>query len=381
MSYTCPRDTTVGCGTSSFTLNAKIPDIRELGTDYTLGDVQDYRYCRLYDQPEVVGPSTSIETDDRYSQVINIGFTFPFYGQNYTQLVAGDNGIISFDLTNAGGPSGYLLNNNLPNAAYAASLIMGPSHDLFYPAGGQFSPNLQIKYNIVGTAPNRKWVLSFFKVPLYSCNNLIENTHQIALHETTGVIEVFIRDKQICAAWNGGKAMVGLQDQTRTKFIMAPNRRASDPPWGSIGMNETWRFYPIGGSPLYRSVQLLDQTGAVVSAPLPGNDTTRLNENTFSVNFPGVTPNPGSNLYVVKTSYRSISDPNAFVFSLDTIFVTKITTLPLTSSVVNTTCGLNQGSVTVTAASTSSTCSFSIDGGIPILVSTSPLQYTFIGLS
>src|SRR5205085_11512103 len=106
------------------------------------------------------------------------------------------------------------------------------------------SPTEQIKFNGVGIAPNRKWVLSFYKVPLYSaaCNSLIENTHQIVLHESSGIIEVNIFDKQICPTWNQSRAMVGLQDWTRTKAIIPPGRAATDPPWGTVGMNETWRF-------------------------------------------------------------------------------------------------------------------------------------------
>ena len=378
LSYTCPRDTTIGCNTSCFTLYSKIPDIRELGTDYTLAEVPQVAPCRPYDLSEVGGASTYLSLDDRYSGVIDIGFTFPFYGTNYTQLVASDNGTVSFDLTRANQFSQWSLTaGNVPNTGYDASLIMGPYHDLYYPAGGQYSPSLHIKYNLFGIAPNRKWVLSYFKVPMFSCNSLIENTHQIVLHETTGIIDVFIKDKQICAGWNSGRGMVGLQDQTRTKGIMAPNRRATDPPWGSIGMTEVWRFYPIGGSPLYRSVKLLDQAGALIAT----GDTTRLNENTFSVNFPNVCPPAGNNMYVVKTTYRSIIDPTATVFSLDTIYVNKTATLPVTSTVVNTTCGQNIGSATVTPATNSTTCTFSIDGGTPQPVSTSPLQYTFNNLS
>jgi gliding motility-associated-like protein len=378
MSYTCPRDTTIGCNTSCFTLYSKIPDIRELGTDYTLAEVPQVSPCRPYDLSEVGGASTYLSLDDRYSGVINIGFTFPFYGVNYTQLLASDNGTVCFDLARANQFSQWSLTaGNVPNTGYDAALIMGPYHDLYYPAGGQYSPNLHIKYNLFGTAPNRKWVLSYYKVPMFSCNSLIENTHQIVLHETTGIIDVFIKDKQICAGWNSGRAMVGLQDQTRTKGIMAPNRRATDPPWGSVGMTEVWRFYPIGGSPLYRSVQLLNQAGALVAT----GDTTRLNENTFSVNFPNVCPPAGNNMYVVKTTYRSITDPNATVFSLDTVYVNKTPQLPVTSSIVNTTCGQNVGSATVTAATNSTSCTFSIDGGAPQTVSTSPLQYTFNNLS
>ena len=66
--------------------------------------------------------------------------------------------------------------------------------------------------------------LSLFLSP--ECSSLIENTHQIILYESTGVIEVFIYSKQICMGWNEGRAMVGLQNFNRDQGIMAPGRRA-----------------------------------------------------------------------------------------------------------------------------------------------------------
>lgn len=96
-----------------------------------------------------------------------------------------------------------------------------------------------------------------------------------------GIIEVFIFDKEVCATWNTGKSMVGLQDITKTKAIMPPGRAANDPSWGTIGMDEVWRFIPTGGPTLYRSVQLLDATGTVVAT----GDTTRLDVNTFETDF------------------------------------------------------------------------------------------------
>ncbi|MFM7662162.1 MAG: hypothetical protein ACKO6A_05820 [Bacteroidota bacterium] len=40
-------------------------------------------------------------TDDVWSGVANIGFTFNFYGQNYTQCVIGSNGLVSFNTNQA----------------------------------------------------------------------------------------------------------------------------------------------------------------------------------------------------------------------------------------------------------------------------------------
>ena len=377
LSYTCPRDTILGCNATCFTVTANFPDIRGLGNDYTLKNVSNVSGCRPYITPDAPGPSTSLTIDDRYSNPVPIGFTFPFYGTPYTQLLASANGYLTFDISLADAFSDWNLTpGNVPNASYDPALIMGPWHDLDPSVTN--SPTQQIKYNLVGTAPTRKWVLSFYKVPLFqaACNPLIENTHQIVLHESTGVIEVFVFDKQICATWNGGKGMIGLQDFTKTKGIMAPGRQATDAPWGSIGMNEVWRFYPTGGAPLYRSVELLDATGTVVAT----GDTTRLDVNTFEASFPNICPPAGNSLYVVKTTYAKIDDPNSTIYSLDTINVIRQAALPVTATMTPTTCGQSTGTITVSANGGTGPYQFSIDGGALTAPQASNV-YTFTGVA
>ena len=372
ISYTCPKDTVLGCNTTCFTLTAQFPDIHSLGDTYTFQNLTTASACRPYASPDLPGNPIVINIDDKYSATpISLNFNFPFFGTLYNQLLVSTNGTITFDVSLADGFSDYgILNSNgflsattgtpedLPSTLFDGALIMGPFHDI-NPAANT-SPTRQIKYDIIGTAPNRKFVFSFYKVPLFNCTASFENTHQIILFESTGIVEVDIIDKEICTTWNEGRAMVGMQDITKTKSIMAPGRKASDAPWGSIGMNEVWRFIPSAGATLYRKVELLNSAGVVVAT----GDTTRVDANTFATSFANVCPPSGTSVYVVKTSYVKIDDPTVTIFSLDTVNVTRQPTLPLTATTTPSTCGLSTGTITVSVgAGGVAPYQYSINGG------------------
>lgn len=359
LSYTCPRDTVLGCNSPCFTLKAKFPDIRSLASDYKFTNTSVVNPCRPKD-PGAPGTSANINTDDTYSGVIPLTFNFPFFGVTYNSLVVSTNGYVSFDLSRSGqGAAWSLANGNFPSATYDRALIAGPWHDM--DISPNTSPNKQIKYETDGPPGNRRWILSFYKIPQFStaCNNLIENTQQMVLHEASGIIDVHIYDKQICATWNAGRALVGLQDFNRTQAVLVPGRTATDPPWGSVGMNEVWRFIPKDGPTTYRSVQLLDGSGAVVAT----GDTTRLDESTFETSFANVCPPSSNSIYVVKTTYVSINDPNVTYYSLDTININRLSGLPFTTATTQSTCGASTGTITVTAQGGTGPYQYGLNGG------------------
>ncbi len=370
LSFSCTKDTVLGCGINCMNIVARFPDLRSLGTNYTVNNETGLSQCRPFIDPGLPGPSTNLTIDDRYSTVLTLPFSFPFFGTMYNSLIASTNGLLSFDISKTGLFSHYgILNSggflsatsgtpqDLPSTLYDKALIMAPYHDL-NPATTT-SPTRQIKFEVYGTAPNRKWMLSFYKVPLFLCDPLINNTHQIILYESTGVIEVFIQSKDICTTWNEGRAMIGMQDFNRTSFIMAPGRKASDAPWGGANMNETWRFIPSQGPTLYRKVELLNNAGAVIAL----GDTTRINANTFEWTFPNICPPANTQtIYVVKTTYQKIDDPLSTIYSLDTFRVLR-NALPLTATSTNTTCGVSAGSITVSATGGTLPYQYSLNGG------------------
>jgi gliding motility-associated-like protein len=367
--FNCTRDITmVGCGpTGCLNIQALIPDIHGQTNTYTLNPlpVLGVPACSPTYIPadDPGGVPTNLNIDDRYSAVINMGFPFPFYGTIYNSLVASTNGYVSFDVSLGGLFSHWNNNGNLPNTLYDRALIMGPYHDLF--PGQPTSPFQRVQYQTIGSAPTRKWVLSFFKVPLFSCTSLIENTHQIILYESTGIIEVKIFDMQICSTWppsNPGTAMVGIQDFTRTQALMAPGRRMTDPPWGSIGINESWRFVPNGGPSLLKRVELFTVTGVLIATGTTSPSST----GTLLASFPNICPPPGpTTTYIVKSVYEKIDDPSVEVFGTDTIRVNRApATVSATATTTDAVCnGSLTGTITVsTPAPGNPPYRYSLDG-------------------
>lgn len=385
--FNCTRDTFIArcAGTSCFTLKALIPDIHISSGTYTVNQIGTTPSAcfPVYVQPDDPGGiSANLTIDDIYSPPLNIGFPFPFYGTVYNNLIISPNGALSFDVSKAGQfahfgllTDGTILNAtigtpvDLPNALYDASMIMGPYHDL----APQYatSPNKKIQYQVTGTAPHRKWILSFYKMPLYlitgGCNLLIENTHQIVLYESTGIIEVLIFGTQPCLGWNDGRAMIGIQNAAKNQAVMVNGRRASDAPWGAPNMNEAYRFVPSQGASLFKRVELYDITGTLITV----GSTINLGDGRLEASFPNICPAIGATTsYVVKSVYSKFDDPSVEIYGSDTINITKdaSTNLNATAATTNTSCFSNTGviNVTVPPAVANPPYTYILDGGLPV---------------
>lgn len=379
-SFNCTRDTLIaGCTPDPcFKIRAVVPNLKSSTDNYIVNPITNgnTRCMPMYANPGDPGTPTNLVTDDIYSSVIPIGFPFHYYGQVYNSLVVSTNGVVSFSTALANQPAEWALINgaspqDLPSTFYDQALIMGPFHDINIEVPS--SAQRQIQYVTVGAAPNRKWIVSFYMIPLYSdpqavCAPLINNTHQIVLNESTGVIEVLIQSKEICTAWQDGRAMVGIQDQTRTRAVMAPNRRASDPPWGTPNMNEGWRFVPAGGVSLFKRAELWELGGTTALETVMSPTPVANGELEILFNMTDICATPGTTTtYLVKTYYTTLDDPGGEVFGIDTINVTRTaaTDLNATASATPSACGQSSGSITVEVPTGIGTAPFQymIDGG------------------
>lgn len=182
-------------------------------------------------------PTNVTLSDDQFSGVVNIGFPFSFYGSNYTQCVIGSNGLISFNLSNANGYCPWSLGGvgPLPNAGFAAARnsIMLAYQDLLPPMGGQ------IQYQTIGTAPNRKFIVLYKNIFMFSCTSSC-NYLSLILNETSNVFELNIGNKPICNSWNGGLAIQGSENNPGTIAHITPGRNNQQ--W--TANQDTRRFTP-----------------------------------------------------------------------------------------------------------------------------------------
>ena len=184
---------------------------------------------------------TLITVDDDYSAVVPLGFSFTFYGNTYSNVVVGANGRISFDTTRASNYDSWVIDTTLNNDVDARNCICGPYCDMDIAFGGIISCSSQ------GVAPNRTFVLNYCADEMFTtsiCDSQYTTT-QIILYESTNVAEVHIAHKTACTAWNGGYAIVGVQNATGTASTVAPGR---DYPSVWTATHEAWRFTPTSDS-------------------------------------------------------------------------------------------------------------------------------------
>ena len=222
-------DATYNCTDSGITLEASFITSGNSTSTYYINSTD----CSV-DTSE--GTTNTLPIDDYYSDIIDIGFNFCFFGNTYNQAVVGPNGILSFNTNLAGTDLTWFFSQEIPNPNLPTNAIFGVFQDI--------NPSFcgSIEYTTSGTAPNRKFKLNFIDVCHFSCSNLTSTT-QIVLHESTNAIDINIINKPDCS-WNSGNSIAGIQDSTGTLAYTPPGRNTSA--WSA--QNEFWRFVPAGSA-------------------------------------------------------------------------------------------------------------------------------------
>lgn len=183
-----------------------------------------------YDPPDSSfhqGTRMPISTDDDFAgSTTNIPYAFYFFGLRKTAFVIGANGLVTFNTSAAGTGCPWSYSASLPwpdgtsgapsSTAKMRDAIYGIYEDT-YPSpsthGTAGDPNWGIYYGVQDAYPCRKIICSWNDVPQYSCTSM-RCTYQIVCYEGSNIIEVHVKQRQVCTNWNGGNGIIGIQNAT-----------------------------------------------------------------------------------------------------------------------------------------------------------------------
>ncbi len=347
----------------------------------------DYQLVSIpYTPYEYTTPSgnelTNLYSDDKYSNAIALPFPICFYGAVYNQVVVGSNGLLTFDIANAGCDGAYTVNPQIPyslgticqqnSTYYPKASIMGAYSDLD-PQSSASPAGRKIEWRIEGTVPFRRFIASWNKVGVYadfSCSSRTPTTFQIVINESTSVVEVFFENKT-CIDGSTGLAILGVQDWSRTKAVSPPDKNAQI--W--TAKNEGYRFIPSGAASRFVRSELYLLNGA---SPISTAITSTTTQGLLDINFANICFTAASQQYVVKTIYSSCIDPTIPIVIDDTITVNKLP-LPVIIAPSPTSCsGATNGAISVNATGVPP-YSFSLDGAAAVTAPSVP--YTFFNVS
>lgn len=369
------RDCSQICNALTF----QIPHIKS-SSDYTLVTTPYAPYP--YNTP-TGATDIALYNDDQYSNLINLPFTFCFYGQSYTSAVVGSNGIVTFDPANAACGNAWQLTQPIPFAGgticslgssyYPRASIMGAYSDLD-PRTLASPATRKIQWEVIGTAPCRKFVVSYYHIGVFgisaaSCP-IPANTFQMVMHESTGIIEIFFQQKSCASTTNAGTAILGIQNWNQNQAIAAPGK--NNTVWNET--NTGYKFIPSAGTSRYVISELLTMGGALVATA----DTSTTTAGLLDLSFPNVCVNGSSTNFVVRTTYSACDGSPAQLISYDTVTV-NLTQMQATVTPSPTLCnGASNGSITVTPTTGTAPFSYSLDGAPPV---TGPSPYTFTNVA
>jgi hypothetical protein len=283
------------CGVNCGQIKYKVPHLKSTD-DYTVSSIAYNPNAYTTSAPALT--LSCANQDDKFFDTTLLPFKFCFFGQVYSKMVISTNGLVTFDTTNVlrGSHWSYSTTSQLPfsgtgtttayntcatptGTLFPRASIMGVYHDIDI---DRPSVNKKMEYRVEGTAPCRRAIISFNEIPMFSCNSSLA-THQIVIYESTGVVEVYIKDKPLCSSWNGGLAILGIQNWNRDKAVTAPGKNATQ--WSE--QNTAYRFTPSGGTSRFLKAELYNFSGTLIHTTTSA-DTTTTTAGMLDINFPTI---------------------------------------------------------------------------------------------
>jgi hypothetical protein len=158
-----------------------------------------------YSWVEINGSGTATGLgDDNYTGLIPLGFTFNYYGTDYTSVYIMSNGWLSFVDQNA-----WYQEQDFPYNDACVAPISALSTDLDPGDGGE------VYYQMLGTAPNRTFIVEWDSVPHHVFGG--SNTFEIILYE--GSNEIIFQYSSLTYT----NVNIGIEDQSQTIGLTYPD--------------------------------------------------------------------------------------------------------------------------------------------------------------
>lgn len=192
--------------------------------------------------------------DDTFSDTVDIGFPFCFFGETVSKCLISPNGYITFHLDSANKLSNSHVNSSIPvtnpnyNLQAVNFSVLGPWQDLYPQTSGT------ITSEIYGVYPYRKFVVSYDSVLVFGCwgepisQPQVHFSGQIVLFESLNVVDINIRNREICSGSPFADfAIEGILNQFGTEAYTVQGRNF---PENWTVQNDCHRFIPTCDCPV-----------------------------------------------------------------------------------------------------------------------------------
>ena len=214
------------------------------------------------------GNSINASQDDQWLSGVQLPFVFHFFGQPYTTVYPGTNGLISLTPRFSEGislscawaygqpptspPYNVSIQGNQTMGGGSLTIPFNYSNCIYgvyedidcrYFTGNYLGYGA-VRTGVLGEYPCRAFVSNYLNVGLFGnhADNDHYNTYQMVLYEGTNIIDVYVKHRKCCASTNSrGEGIIGLQNSTSSQILLAPGRGMTG--WNAD--NEAWRFTPI----------------------------------------------------------------------------------------------------------------------------------------
>lgn len=201
------------------------------------------------DEILVPGTNTNLYGDDPVPTAAPLGFTFNYYGNNYTSTNVSLNGNIQFN-----GTSRAYYNYDLPNAAQPNNMVAPFWDDLI----SQNYNKKTMLYTTIGETPNRKFIVQWTNMYFFSNPSLQMGTFQVILYEGSNQIQMQYRELMGSQLSFGSSATIGIENGNGTAGVKYSYNIAGISTKKAIRFTPNGATYTMDGNAVYDPIFLYD---------------------------------------------------------------------------------------------------------------------------